>query len=147
MINWEMIGVVIGAIAIEISIVYLALQIRQDGRVVRFKAHQTRSESLSSAIKALYSDPELKRLWQLNEGNPVLMKPERREPLSLTLYSIFRNFYNACLTPEIDQDLSRQFVRLLDRFLARKGAQGRRDRQGKNFLLSFSLSKIKGSTA
>lgn len=44
MINWEMIGVVIGAIAIEISIVYLALQIRQDGRVVRFKAHQTRSD-------------------------------------------------------------------------------------------------------
>lgn len=59
------------------------------------------------------------------------MKPEQREPHDLTLYSIFRNFYNAYLTAEIDQDLSRQFVRLLDRFLARKGAQGRRDRQGK----------------
>tara|TARA_B100001167_G_C16596564_1_gene223880 strand:+ start:172 stop:468 length:297 start_codon:yes stop_codon:yes gene_type:complete len=98
-------------------------------------------------MKALYSDPELKRLWQLNEGNPALRKPEQRESLGLTLYSIFRNFYNAYLTPEIDQDLSRRFVRLLGRFLARKGAQGRRDRQGKNFLLSFSLSKIKGSTA
>ena len=75
------------------------------------------------------------------------MKPERREPLSLTLYSIFRNFYNAYLTPEIDQDLSRQFVRLLDRFLECRGAQGRLDRQGKNFLLGFSLSQLKGSTA
>ena len=45
MINWETIGVVIGAIAMVISIVYLALQIRQGGRVVRFKAHQTLSES------------------------------------------------------------------------------------------------------
>ena len=74
------------------------------------------------------------------------MTPKQREPISLALYSIFRNFYNAYLTPEIDQDLSRRFVRLLDRFLARKGAQGRWGRQRKIFSLSFSLSQMKGST-
>ena len=97
-------------------------------------------------MKVLYSHPELKRLWQLDEENPEQMTPEQRESLSLALYSIFRNFYNAYLAPEIDQDLSRRFLRLLDRFLARKGAPGRWDRQGKNFLLSFSLSQMKSST-
>ena len=75
------------------------------------------------------------------------MTPEQHESLGLALYSIFRNFYNAHLTPEIDQHLCRRIVWLLDRFVACKGVQGRLDRQGKNFLLDFSLSQIKGSTA
>ena len=98
-------------------------------------------------MKTIYFDPEIKRFWHLDEGDLEQMTPEQRESLSLALYSIFRNFYNAHLRPEIDQDLSRRGVRLLDRFLECRGAQGRLDRQGKNFLLGFSLSQLKGSTA
>ena len=98
-------------------------------------------------MKTIYFDPEIKRFWHLDEGDLEQMTPEQRESLSLALYSIFRNFYNAHLRLEIDLDLSRRVVRLLDRFLACKGAQGRLDRQGRNFLPGFSLSQMKGSTA
>ena len=140
MINWEAIGAigeVIGAIAVVVSIVYLALQIRQSGRVARFTAHQTLSESLSSIMEPFYADPELKRIWQLAEEDPAQMTPEQREQFGIVLYSIFGNFYNAYLLSEIDQSLSRRFVRLMDRFLVRKGVQGWWERQGKNFPADF----------
>lgn len=141
MINWEAIGAigeVVGAVAVVISIIYLALQIRQSGRIGRFTAHQTLSESLSSIMEPFYSDPELNHIWQLAEETPEQMTPEQREQFGLVLYSVFGNFYNAYLLSEIDPDLSRRFVRLMDRFLVRKGVQAWWERQGKNFPAGFS---------
>ncbi len=141
MINWEAIGAVgevVGALAVVVSIVYLAIQIRQSGRIGRFTAHQNLTESLSSIIEPFYSDAQLSRIWQLADDAPEQMTPEQRERFGIVLYSVFGNFYNAHLLAEVDPGLSRQFVRMMDRFLVRKGVQAWWERQGKNFDKEFS---------
>ena len=100
MINWEAIGAVgevVGALAVVVSIVYLAIQIRQSGRIGRFTAHQNLTESLSSIIEPFYSDAQLSRIWQLADDAPEQMTPEQRERFGIVLYSVFGNFYNAHL--------------------------------------------------
>ena len=107
----------------SVSIVYLAIQIRQPERIGRFTAHQNLTESLSSIIEPFYSDAQLSRIWQLADDAPEQMTPEQRERFGIVLYSAFGNFYNAHLLAEVDPGLSRQFVRMMDRFLVRKGVQ------------------------
>ena len=140
MINWTAIGAigeVVGATAVVISLIYLAIQIRQTGRIGRFAAHQTLSESLSSIVEPLYSDPQLSEMWALAESQPEKMTAEQRERFGIVLYSIFGSFYNAHLLSKLDPDLSRQFLRLMDRFLVRKGVQAWWQRQGRHFNPEF----------
>ena len=65
--NWDAIGAVgeiVGALAVVISIVYLALQIRQNSRLVRSSGYQTAVQTANHFLESLSSNPETLKVFQ-----------------------------------------------------------------------------------
>jgi hypothetical protein len=64
--RWEMIGVVadlVAAAAVVISIVYLAVQIRQNTKATRVVSSDTINNSLTAILSAIRSDGEFAEIW------------------------------------------------------------------------------------
>lgn len=136
MFSWQgvsAIAEIIGAAAVIVSLVYLAVQVRQSGRIGRLAAHQGLSDSISAAIEPFYSDREMNRIWNLAADAPDQLTAGDRERFGIALYLIFGKFYNAYLLAEIDQVLSMRYVRLMDRLLVRKAVQSWWGRQRIHF--------------
>ena len=136
MFTWEGISAiaeVIGAVAVVGSLIYLAVQVRQSGRIGRLAAHQGLSDSISTAIEPLYSDPDMNRIWNLAANAPDQLTPADQERFGIALYLIFGKSYNAYLLAEIDPVLSMRYVRLMDRLLVRKAVQAWWGRQRIHF--------------
>ena len=93
-INWEAIGALgelIGALAVVLSLLYLATQIRQNTSIV--KAHSTTdaATSIRDWFSDLATDPELGRIFMVGvEGIEKLEEPER-----LRFAIIMFNFFKA----------------------------------------------------
>ena len=63
--NWEAVGAageIIGAVAVIISIIYLALQVRQNTAALRSSATNAASEGLESEVFQAKQDPNFKSL-------------------------------------------------------------------------------------
>lgn len=136
MLEWEAISAVaeiVGAAAVVVSLIYLAVQIRQSGRIGRLAAHQSLSDSISAAMEPFYSDTEMSRIWHLAATAPDELSPEERERFGIALYLIFGKFYNAYLLADIDPVLSGRYLELMDRFLVRPGVQSWWERQRTHF--------------
>lgn len=126
MLEWEMISAIaeiIGAAAVVVSLVYLAIQVRQNGKIGRLAAHQGLSDSISAAMEPFYSDPDMSRIWHLAATQPEELSAEEQERFGIALYLIFGKFHNAYLLAEIDPVLSSRYIHLMDRFLVRKAVQ------------------------
>jgi hypothetical protein len=87
-------GEVIGAIAVVISLVYLAVQIRQNTRMVRASAEQAVFESGIEFDRTLVSDPELTRIWHLGRSNPDELTKEEARRFRRLMSMLYRNFEN-----------------------------------------------------
>ena len=132
MFTWEglsAIAEIIGAVAVVVSLIYLAVQIRQSGQIGRLAAHQGLSDSISAAMEPFYSNPEMNRIWNLAASAPDQLTPEEQERFGIALYLIFGKFYNAYLLAEIDPALSERYVQLMDRLLVRGAVQSWWERQ------------------
>jgi len=126
MLSWEAITAIaelVGAVAVVVSLVYLAVQIRQSGKIGRLAAHQGVSDSISAAVEPFYSDDEMSRIWNLAATDPERLSPAEQERFGIALYLIFGKFYNAYLLAEIDPVLSQRYIQLMDRLLVRRGVQ------------------------
>ena len=67
--NWEALGAVgeiVGAIAVVVTLGFLAVQIRQNSRTVKASAAQSVLQSLSEALRAAAESPDLARV--INQG-------------------------------------------------------------------------------
>jgi hypothetical protein len=65
-LNWEAIGAigeVLGAIAVVATLLYLAVQIRQNAQSVRNAASLSVNEGLAEINRRLSNDPEFAELW------------------------------------------------------------------------------------
>lgn len=73
--NWDAIGALgelIGALVVLITLIYLAVQIRQNAQATRAATEMQATEMLRSWAEARASDPNYQRIWnELAEGREI----------------------------------------------------------------------------
>jgi hypothetical protein len=118
------IGEFVGAIAVVVSLIYLAVQIRQNTRAVRSASHQTLVSS-EQAIQASISDNrEVARIVvQANKDFDALDEEDRLRFLMLAgrLFSNFENIYYQYSRGLLDEDLWRPWSDSIPFFVQQPG--------------------------
>ena len=84
--SWDAIGAigeVLGALAVVISLIYLASQIRTNNKAIKQSSAQEQTRGLDTIITLLAPNPELVEIW--NRGNA---DPESLNATELTQYNL-----------------------------------------------------------
>lgn len=98
--NWSAIGALgdlIGALAVVVSLVYLAIQVRQNTNAVRAETAREVVASIRAVNTTVASDPELFRLFSTMTENPDQLSPEERGRVTHLLFNHYRAIEEAHL--------------------------------------------------
>ena len=131
------IGELVGGIAVVVSLLYLAVQIRHSIRISRFEAHRALSIEMTTVFKMIASDPDLYRIWKLMTGPFETASEDDRERFGMLLYRVFTTFSDAERFGQMDAELLQRSQTYLDRFLYFPSVRGWWERQGENFSPHF----------
>ena len=138
--NWEAVGAIgeiVGAIAVVLTLGYLAVQIRQNTRTVRSAAHQAWSSSTAELNMVLPSNREFARVYRTGSENPTRLEPEQRDQFNIFVIQIF-NAYQSLFFQfrhgTIDEVHWQSNLKTIRRILSAPGARGCWDRYGEDFL-------------
>ena len=134
-------GEIIGGLAVVVSLVYLATQIRHTGRIARFDAHRSLSLAMSEIMADLARDPELYRIWNQMTDDPDNATKADRERFGLLMYRSFANFSDADRFVDIDAGLRERYDIFMHRLLGFPAVRGWWARQRISFAEPFR-SKI-----
>jgi hypothetical protein len=117
-VNWDAIGAVgesLAALAVVISLTYMAMQIRQNTRALRYSARQSQAQDYSSFIDLVLANPELTRLHAaicptpgLSTPNDLELTPDEHATASRLLYRamvVFGSEYDAWRTGLIPDEM------------------------------------------
>ena len=86
---------VIGAVAVVVSILYLAVQIRQNTRALRLTVHHAMSDAHGQYLGLLAQDPNLFHLFREGAADLASLSEEDQARLNLLLHQIFIEFEDA----------------------------------------------------
>ncbi len=89
------VGEFLGAVAVLVSLIYLALQIRQNTTTVRAGTSAAISESLARLLEVVGSDPRTARLWIRGLGGDPSLDPWDVLQFGLLFGSYMRRIENA----------------------------------------------------
>ena len=95
--NWDAIGAVgeiIGAVAVVVSLAYLAMQIRQNSRIVAANTFQSISTTASKETMEIAQNPSLASLIVKMTTEPPELTSTEAMQAQLLLRAIFRNYEN-----------------------------------------------------
>jgi hypothetical protein len=88
------VGEIVAAVGVIISLVYLAVQIRQNTRAVRASLYQSTIQQARDFDRTVVSDPELGRLWVRGRSSPDDLDEEEWRRFRRLLSMFYRNFEN-----------------------------------------------------
>ena len=94
--NWDAIGAfgeIIGALAVVISLIYLAIQIRQGTRSIQSSTHQSNTALFSSMFLQL-ADPEISVAYAVGLTGSPEIKPRQYTQFFLLCRCLFASFEN-----------------------------------------------------
>ena len=117
--NWETVGAageIIGAIAVIISIIYLALQVRQNTAALRSSATNAASEGAAKLYQTLCSDPDLAMIFVRGNATPdELEEAEMARYFSLWLMTMFKlqNWYFQTQDRFMDDTLLSSWIKVV----------------------------------
>jgi len=131
------IGELLGGVAVVISLLYLAVQIRHSGQISRFDAHRSLSHDMASVLGNIASDPDLYRVWHVMTNQPDRATTEDRERFGMLLYQIFTTFSDAERFGRLDRDLQTRYQQYMERFLRFEAVRGWWSRQGAHYSDAF----------
>ncbi|MDH4289945.1 MAG: hypothetical protein OEV65_14490 [Aquincola sp.] len=86
------IGNLIGAIAVVVSLVYLAIQVRQNTRAVRASTERAIFAQNMDFDRMVVSDPELNRIWILGRSKPDQLTEEQARRFRRLMSMYYRHF-------------------------------------------------------
>ena len=122
--NWEAIGAVgeaVGAIAVVVTLAYLAMQIRQNTGATRAASHHAVIEALNQGNLAQARDAELAQIWVSGlKDRGVLTEVERQrfDSLCLAYFHVFDSLWYSAKVGTSERDLllseEKGFVYLMD---------------------------------
>ena len=89
------IGEFLGGLAVLVSLVYLALQIRQNTTSVRAAASASVAESLSRVTETMSLEPELARIWTEGLADHDSLDGDARIRFNMIFLTYMRRIENA----------------------------------------------------
>jgi len=92
-VNWDAIGAigeVIGGVGVVASLLYLAVQTRQNTRAVRVASFHQVADSFSELSLAVFQDPSLVSLITRSRSEPDSLTPEDTARFGFFLLTLFR---------------------------------------------------------
>lgn len=130
-------GEIVGGLAVMISVLYLAVQIRQSSQIARFEAHRALSIAMGSIINDVARDPEMYRIWKVAVDTPEQATYDDRERFGMLLYQVFTTFSDADRFTDIDSELTTRYNMYLSRYLEMEVVRDWWSRQGQYFPSRF----------
>ena len=137
-------GDFVGGIGVVVTLVYLAIQIRQNtkqvkqnSRIVGLNAHRDVSKFLTEVLSKVATDPELYRLWRAGFDSPGDLSGDDRERFGMILFQLFTAFENADRFAELEPSLEHRMGPLEDQLLRAPAAVTWWSRQRRNFAGPF----------
>jgi hypothetical protein len=118
-VNWEALGAIgeiVGAVAVIVTLGYLAVQIRQNTKSVRSATLQSVLDGGNSFLEHLFKDPELLRIWRSGvidlESLPEPVRPRFHFFAMSFLRRIetFHHHYREGLLPDEDWEGLRESI-------------------------------------
>lgn len=91
--NWEAVGAIselVGAVAVVVTLLYLAMQIRQHTRSTHSSTFQATTDALNQINMAIATDADLVRVVSSRPGSLDELSAEDRFRYSYVLLSLFR---------------------------------------------------------
>ncbi|MBW2241516.1 MAG: hypothetical protein JRH01_05975 [Deltaproteobacteria bacterium] len=85
-------GEFLAAIATLVTLVYLALQIRQNTRATRSASHHAITEALNQSNRLVTGDPDVARIWVAGKADRGALSDEDRERFDLHMLAYFHVF-------------------------------------------------------
>jgi hypothetical protein len=119
-------GEFVGAIGVLLSLVYLAVQIRQNTRTVRSSTHQAWVSATAEVNMLLPQSPEFTRVYRAGSQDPTSLEPDELAQFTLYMLQVFNNFealYFQFLEGTVDEAYWKWKVRGLLVILAAPGGQ------------------------
>jgi hypothetical protein len=95
--NWEAIGAlgeIVGAMAVFLTLIYLAAQIRQNTRAVRASAVDAAVHHVSNVRQALFSDDELTGIYIQGNADPTSLDDKSLVRYRLLIHNILMGISN-----------------------------------------------------
>jgi len=95
--NWDAIGAVaelVGALGVIASLIYLAVQIRQNTRSSRAATFQSTSSEVSHLYRTLASDSELARIFRIGLLEPQALDEDEFSRFGALLISALKGYEN-----------------------------------------------------
>lgn len=86
------IGEFVGAIAVVVSLIYLAIQIRQNTKTVRTSTYQAALDSARSDTELILSHPHLERIYRVGRRDPTELTDEERPVFRMLLGQLLLNY-------------------------------------------------------
>src|SRR5881392_2595877 len=93
--NWEAITAIsqlVGSIAVVVSVLYLAVQLRSSTRVARVAAMDAAASALRDVTKPYMENAELARIWQVGLENLSALTPEDQSRFFHASYQFLKAF-------------------------------------------------------
>ena len=93
--NWDAVGAIgeiIGALAVLVTLVYLAIQIKQNTAVARASATREIHDSLLAAHSPIFSSTEVARVIRLGSFEPESLTPDEHLQFDTAIYNMFTSF-------------------------------------------------------
>jgi hypothetical protein len=125
--NWDAIGAVgetIGALAVVISVLYLALQIRQNTSHVRSSGYQAAAQTGNNFLEGLASNPEALRVFHIAQESYVELSDEDRRlahTLIMQLFLMYESLYYQYEDEVVDPDMWEGRRKMMFGFLSKPG--------------------------
>ena len=141
--NWDAagaIGEIIGAIAVFLTLAYLAIQIRQNTNAVRTTALDSSVSSVMRAREKIFEDPDLVRIYLKGLENPESLNEIEEARFMLLMQNIFWalwNIYSQAGVAELSSDLWESQKAVVMRVLSSQGGHWFISAYGHEFPDSF----------
>ena len=95
--NWEAIGAIgeiVGALAVLLTLAYLAAQIKQNTQAVRASALDSSVNAVNAVRVAMFESPDVAAVYQKGLDDPEQLSDEERTRFRLALHAILWTLWN-----------------------------------------------------
>lgn len=127
--NWEAVsalGQIVGAIAVVVSVIYLALQVRSNARQTRLASMRTMSDAFNGFLQGLAGNPQMGDLWYRGVTDYKSIQGgdlPRFNALIDHLFRIYEDMYYQKLEGHLDPRVWRGFEAPMRDIIAYPGIQ------------------------
>ena len=135
------IGEVIGAIVVVLSLIYLAIQVRQNTKAQRTENYARALDRVAAIQSTLSQDGEISLIFSTGVINALKLAPQQRVRFTWALYEVFGAFefmFHASKTASIDEEVWSRWSDAIAWWLTFPGVQAWWNARPLPFTVSFT---------